>query len=190
MKKQMSQLGIWTILTLLMLGFFHKRSYGNIPVSSKNLSEFFFKIVSSSPSGFNISLNNQINSLFIRPEGKHSKTILMLVAYNEEVTKAVRRILQTNETPLIFSVSTLPSTEVFFDPTFLQFEQDDQIWQPNDKPDNYELFPLGKNAKFGGKLNDADIHQGVILLPEWFDINHPITIRYISYERMIFFLTK
>lgn len=182
----MSQFGMGMILlALLIMGFSHKWSYGKIPANSKNRPELMEHILSSCPVDLDISPENNIKSLFVRPKGKNSSAIIMLVAHNEEVTKIVREILQSNQTPLIFSVSTLPFTEGYFDPTLFQFVQEQTIWQPNAKLN--DVFPLGKNSKFGGELNDGEIHLGVILLPEWFDVTRPISLHYGNYSRSLKF---
>ena len=175
------------LLTLMILGFSHKGSYGSIPVKSKGLSEFFENFLSSHTTDLDHSIQNHIQSLFVRPEGKHSNAILILVAYNSEVTRVVREILHSNKTPLIFSVSALPSVEVDFDPALFQFEQNQKVWQPNADPNTFEILPLGKNTKFGGDLTDDEIHQGVILLPEWLDITRPMSIHYVNYKRLLIF---
>lgn len=186
MKKQMSQFGMGMILVaLLIMGFSHKRSYGKVPANSKNLPELMDNILSPHSVDLGISHQNKIRSLFVRPDGKNSLAIIMLVAHNEEVTNTVREILQSNQTPLIFSVSTLPFTEGYFDPTLFQFVQEQKVWRPSAELN--DVFPLGKNAKFGGELNDGEIHIGVILLPEWFDITRPISLRYGNYSRSVKF---
>lgn len=190
MKKQMSQRGMGIFLTLLMLGFSHKGIYGKVPVHLKSLPEIVKQLVSSEQSGIEISLKNQINSLFVRHAGNGPMAMIMLIAYDKEVTQAVQEILQSKQTPLIFSVSTLPFAKANFDPSLLQFEQDQHVWRTQSEPNIDVMFPLGKNVKFGGALRDSEIHQGVVLLPDWFDLRRPIIIRYLNNERLLTFLAN
>ncbi|MFQ5706296.1 MAG: hypothetical protein ACE5HO_02545 [bacterium] len=187
MRKQLSQLGMGIVLTLLLLGFSHKRTYGLIPVNSKGLSDFFAEFLTSQRADTDAVESKQINSLFVRPQKKESVAMLMLVAYDQEIVNSVREITQTKQTALIFSVSTLPYAEVHFEPSFLIFRQEGRSWHAGTKSSHGDVFPLGKNAKFGGLINDSDIHQGVILLPEWFDLSLPLTIQYLDYTRVISF---
>jgi hypothetical protein len=190
MRKQMSQKGMGILMTLLMLGFSYKGIYGKVPVNFKSLPEIVKQVVSPDQAGVRISTKNQINSLFVRPFGKGTTAMIMLIAHDKEVTEVVQEILQSKQTPLIFSVSTLPFTEADFDPSLLQFEQDQRMWQmqSEDNNDVTVMIPLGRDAKFGGALKDGEIHQGVVLLPDWFDLRKPITIRYLSNERLLTFL--
>lgn len=187
MKKQMSQIGIGILLALLSLGFFHRGTYGTIPAKNMSLSEYVCHFLSSEENHALISPPSQINSLFVPAQGRDSKSIFTLVACDKQMTAAVRKRAQTRQTPLIFSVSTLPGTQVEFDPGLFRFQQDGRIWQPSAGSLNHDIFPLGKDGKFGGILRDTDIHQGVILLPDWFDLDRLITIKYLSYTRDIHF---
>ncbi|MFQ6112503.1 MAG: hypothetical protein ACE5NG_00275 [bacterium] len=185
MRNFLGQIVMSIILAILCLA---QGLYGNVPVESDSLSRFV-NINPGSPQRIDIEilLKNQMRSLFIRPEGENSGLLLMLVFHNDEVTKEVQEILNSDQTPLIFSVSTLPFSEVYFEPSFFQFEQDGQVWQPGTHPGSHDIIALGENSKFGGLLHDDEIHQGVILLPEWIDINRPFTIRYAHYKKYLTF---
>ncbi len=188
MKKQMSQVGMGMILTLLMLGFSFKGIYGKVPVNFKRFPEMLRRVMSSTYTETEINLRNQINSLFVKRVGNGNTALIMLIAHDEAVTRAVQELLESKQTPLVFSVSTLPFARANFDPINLQFEQDEHLWQANSKTLNEVMFPLSKDGRFGGDLKDDDIHQGVVLLPEWFDLTRPITIRYLNNERLFTFL--
>lgn len=186
MKKQMSQLGMGICMALLLLGFSHKGTHGEIPVNPEKLSEKLSRTLHARDR-VKLPAKNAIHSLFVRPHGRGSRALLMLVAYDEHVHDAVRRIAQSEHTPLIFSVSTLPETTVLFEPRALIFEQEGRAWQPTDDEFAATVIPLGVEARFGGELIDSEIHQGVILLPAWFDIERPLTVRYNGYSRTVSF---
>ncbi|MFQ5823975.1 MAG: hypothetical protein ACE5JB_07970 [bacterium] len=190
MKKQMSQFGMGILSTLLILGFSQKGIFGKVPVNFKSLQEIVRHVVSSDRAGVEISLKNQISSLFVRHDGNGPMAMIMLIVHDKEVTQAVQKFMQSKRIPLIFSVSTLPHTEVNFDLSFFQFEQDQRLWQPKTESNSIEMFPLGKETKFGGTLKDSEIHQGIVLLPDWFDLSRPITIRYLNNERLLTFLAN
>ncbi|MFQ5864261.1 MAG: hypothetical protein ACE5IW_03430 [bacterium] len=189
MKKQMSQQGMGIFLTLLMLGFSYKWIYGEVPVNLKSLPEVVQQVVSSEQAGIQISSENQINSLFVRQVGNGPMAMIMLIAHDKEVTQIVQEILQSKQTPLIFSVSALPFTEANFDPSLFRFEQNHRVWPARSEPIDKVMFALS-GAKFGGALKDGEIHQGVVLLPEWFDLRQPITIRYLDNARLLTFLAN
>lgn len=121
---------------------------------------------------------DKITSFFVRDNDSNRIQLSMLVAYQAELTKAVREIVGQKVTPLVFSVSTLPSRMVSFDPTQLRFEQNGRQWTPMTGPHSPDVMPLEENGVFGGKVADGEVHQGVVLLPAWFNPHRPITLRY------------
>jgi hypothetical protein len=121
---------------------------------------------------------DKITSFFVRANDSKRIQLTMLVAYKAELSKAVRQIVGQNVTPLVFSVSTLPNRSVDFDPTLLRFEQRGRSWQPQLNEKVMDILPLDENEKFGGKVSDGEVHQGIVLLPAWFDPKAPITLRY------------
>jgi len=120
----------------------------------------------------------QITSFFIRANDSKRIQLSMLVTHQKEFTQAVRQILQEKVTPLLFSAATLPNRIVNFDPALLRFEQRGRIWQPNGLKNSLDVWPLEESGRFGGMINESQVHQGVVLLPGWFDPNAPITVRY------------
>ncbi|MDZ7268876.1 MAG: hypothetical protein ONB48_14170 [candidate division KSB1 bacterium] len=121
---------------------------------------------------------DKVTSFFVRDNDSNRIQLSMLVAYRAELTKAVREIIGQKVTPLVFSVSTLPNRIVSFDPAQLRFEQNGRQWAPTSGPKSAEILPLEENGVFGGKVTDGEVHQGVVLLPSWFDPQRPITLRY------------
>lgn len=128
---------------------------------------------------------SEIQSLFLKPDGGESNVLLMLIAYNKEFTHEVQRILQCSKQPIIFSVSTLPFNESYFDPSLLIFEQNEYRWHPDPSNNGNDIIPIGKNAEFRGPLQDGTILQGVILLPETFNLDQPVTILYKNFKKTI-----
>lgn len=122
--------------------------------------------------------SDHITSFFVRPNDSKRIQLSMLVNYRQEFTQAVRRLLNEKVTPLLFSVSTLPNRTAHFDPALLCFEQRGRIWQPSNANHSPDVWPWEEGKPFGGLVTDSQAHQGVILLPEWFDPQAPITLRY------------
>jgi hypothetical protein len=121
---------------------------------------------------------NKIISFFVRANDSKRIQLSILVTYKEEFTQAVRQLTGERVTPLLFSVSTLPNRTRYFDPALLRFEQRGRSWQPNPARNAIDIWPWEEGEVFGGVLSDTQVHQGVILLPEWFDPQAPITLRY------------
>ncbi|MFQ5602626.1 MAG: hypothetical protein ACE5HS_05105 [bacterium] len=186
MKKQLSHIGIGMILTLLMLGLSHKGSYGKVPVNINRLSQILQKGISSNLADLNSHNSPHINSLFVQNDGSGAVAMIVLVAYNGAFTKAFQQAGLSRQIPLIFSISSLPFQTANLNPALLRFEQGGKSWQPTDS-EKPTIFTLFKNGKFGGAIHDGDIHQGLVLLPEWFDIEQPITIRYLNNKREFHF---
>lgn len=126
----------------------------------------------------------QITPLFIRSTQKGDIDLTMLIAYDDRITTIAKQIMNTTITPLIFSVSTMPFMDINFQPELLTFEQNGKKWSPVANSENGALFPLDENIPFGGKLTETQPHQGVIMLPGWFDMNNPIEINYKSFRKV------
>lgn len=122
--------------------------------------------------------SDKITSFFVRDNDSNRIQLSMLVAYKPELAQSVRAIVRQRVTPLVFSISTLPNRIVSFDPGLLRFEQKGRIWKPETGKNSPDVMALEENGAFGGKIADGEIHQGVILLPAWFDPQVPITLRY------------
>jgi hypothetical protein len=121
---------------------------------------------------------DKITSFFVRANDSKRIQLSMLVAYKTDLAEAVRQLLGEKVTPLVFSVSTLPNRAVVFDPAKLRFEQRGRAWQPATDNQVADIVPLDDNAKFGGVVQDGEVHQGIVLLPAWIDPQQPITLRY------------
>jgi len=130
----------------------------------------------------------QITSFFIRANDSKRIQLSVLVTHKKEFTHAVRKLVQENVTPLLFSVSTLPNRTVNFDPALLRFEQRGRIWQPNGLKNSIDVWPLEEGGRFGGVITESQVHQGVVLLPEWFDPAAPITVRYGDFHYLARFV--
>jgi hypothetical protein len=126
----------------------------------------------------------QITPLFIRSTDKGDIDLTMLIAYDERIAQTARQIISNSVTPLIFSVSTMPFVSMRFQPEQLIFAQNGKKWSPSSLAGTNDMFPLDDNIPFGGPINDAQLHQGVILLPSWFDINKPIEINYNNFRKL------
>jgi len=122
--------------------------------------------------------SQKITSFFIKSAENQPVKLTMLIAFSEKITETVRQIVKHDVTPLICSVSSLPLESTEFRPDMLQFQQGQHVWSPVMNETSWDVFPLGRNAAFGGIIEDSQIHQGVILLPAWFDVNKPINVTY------------
>jgi hypothetical protein len=133
---------------------------------------------------------NKITSLFVRVNDSKRIQFSILITYKDEFTQAVRELIGEEVTPLLFSVSTLPTRTAHFDPALLRFEQRGRSWQPSPERNAIDIWPWEEGEAFGGTLTDAQVQQGVILLPEWFDPRAPITLRYGDFHYLARFVTK
>ncbi|MGH7457038.1 MAG: hypothetical protein ACRENG_37155 [bacterium] len=131
---------------------------------------------------------NKITSLFVRTNDSNRIQLSILITYKDEFTLAVRELVGEKVTPLLFSVSTLPNRTVHFDPALLRFEQRGRSWQPSPERNAIDIWPWEEGGPFGGTLTDAQVQQGVILLPEWFDPQAPITLRYGDFHYLARFI--
>lgn len=175
------------LMTSLLAGILFS---GPMPRENKsNLSDTFMRIRHTEKylTFEKKNVNNKITSLFIRPQGKATMEITMLIACSRNITNAAREILNKKITPLVFSVSTLPFVSTEFYPEDFSFIQDGRSWSPNKEEAKHDMFALGENGKFGGTVVDSQVHQGVILLPEWFDLTKQVTIKYGNFMRKTLF---
>jgi len=131
---------------------------------------------------------NKITSLFVRANDSRRIQFSILITYKDEFTKAVRELIGEEVTPLLFSISTLPTRTAHFDPALLHFEQRGRSWQPSPERNAIDIWPWEEGGAFGGELTDTQIHQGVILLPAWFDPQAPITLRYGDFHYLARFV--
>lgn len=132
----------------------------------------------------NMPGGTQITPLFIRSTDKGDIDLTMLIAYDERIAQIARQIISNSVTPLIFSVSTMPFVSMRFQPEQLIFSQNGKKWSPSTLAGTSDMFPLDDNIPFGGPINDAQLHQGVILLPAWFDLSKPIEINYNNFRKL------
>jgi len=128
--------------------------------------------------------DTKITSLFVRSSEKNSIDLTMLIAYDKNITKAAQTLTDERVTPLILSVSTMPFIETHFEPSDFSFEQEGIRWSPKKDENSFDMFPLGENGNFGGEINDAQLQQGVILLPGAFDVTRPIKITYKNFKKV------
>ncbi|MGH7601814.1 MAG: hypothetical protein ACREOI_36085, partial [bacterium] len=133
---------------------------------------------------------NKITSLFVRANESNRIQLSLLITYKDEFTQAVRELIGEEVTPLLFSVSTLPTRTAQFDPALLRFEQRGRSWQPRPERNAIDVWPWEEGGAFGGTVTDAQIHQGVILLPKWFDPQTPITMRYGDFHYLARFVEQ
>jgi hypothetical protein len=130
---------------------------------------------------------DKITSFFVRANDSKRIQLSMLVVYKAELAAAVQKMYGRKVTPLVFSVSTFPNRNIAFDPEKLRFEQRGRIWQPENNDAAVEVLPLDDNAKFGGVVNDGEVHQGIVLLPAWMNPQEPITLRYGDFHYLATF---
>jgi hypothetical protein len=133
---------------------------------------------------------NKITSLFVRANDSKRIQLSILIAYKDEFTQAVRELIGEEVTPLLFSVSTLPTRTAHFEPALLRFEQRGRSWQPSPERNAIDIWPWEEGGAFGGALTDAQVQQGVILLPAWFDPQAPITLRYGDFHYLARFVER
>jgi len=133
-----------------------------------------------------LTYETKVTSLFIRSSKENSIDLTMLIAYNEIITKTARTLTKNKVTPLIFSVSSMPFIETYFDPASVCFEQDGVRWFPKADESAFDMFPLGEDTDFGGIISDSELQQGVVLLPGIFDISKPIKISYKNFKKLVF----
>lgn len=172
---------------VVMIGLLFAAFYSAISAPKNELTMRFIKVLNiNSNSNFfeRIPGETQITPLFIRSSPKGHIDLTMLIAYDKRITNIAKEIINKAVTPLIFSVSTMPFVNDNFQPESLVFEQNGKKWSPNNHPDTIDMFPIEEDVPFGGPISDTQIHQGVIMLPTWFDINLPVEINYKSFRKI------
>jgi len=132
----------------------------------------------------NIPGDISIVPLFVRSSQKENIDLTMLIAYDQRISDLAKQIIKKTVFPLIFSVSTMPFVNDNFQPGSLVFEQNGKRWSPSNHPESIDMFPLDENIPFGGPISDTQLHQGVIMLPGWFDINQPLEINYKNFRKV------
>lgn len=161
--------------------------YSAISAPKNELAMRFIKVLNiNSKTNFfeRIPGETQITPLFIRSSQKGHIDLTMLIAYDQRISKLANEIIHKAVTPLIFSVSTMPFVNDNFEPESLVFEQNSKKWSPSNHPDTIDMFPIEDDVPFGGPISDTQIHQGVIMLPAWFDVNLPIEINYKNFRKV------
>lgn len=171
------------ILTLLMLGFSHKGTYGKVPVHFSRQLSSIKKALTSQLSDCQDHFRNHTYSLFINSNS--SASLVLLVSYDRGLASIVQELLGTKHVPLLLSVSTLPQETAYFDLALLEFEQDGRKWRPTCDQDSCDIVLLDERHEFGGSLHGNEIRKAVILLAHSFDITLPIKIRYGDRERVM-----
>lgn len=180
MNSQVSRLLQGLILALLiLLGFSHKGSYGEIPVSSKALAAFLKELTSTRVSPPDTRFGEPINSLFIRENG-----LIILIEHNQHVTHSLQQEMGTREIPLILCASVLPSITAQFDPGALFFKQKGREWRPTQLAD---MVVMGEHSNPIRYLSGEDASKMIIFLPAEFELSQPITVGYENYQRAIQF---
>ncbi|RMD96895.1 MAG: hypothetical protein D6814_10560 [Calditrichaeota bacterium] len=121
-----------------------------------------------------------ITAYIVRDKEKNTIKLTMLIAHNNALTRRIQNMVGRKVLPLIFSVSTVPGQAYYFNPSYLQFEQNGKTWRPDSSALDSLIIILEENGKFGGLVEGGQTHQAVVLLPSWFKINAPILVRYIE----------
>ncbi len=179
---KMQSLKVVIIMFLTFMVF-----YSAVSAPKNELTMRFIKVlnINSQSNIFErIPGETQITPLFIRSSQRGHIDLTMLIAYDQRITNLAKQIINKSVTPLIFSVSTMPFVNDNFVPESLVFEQNGKKWSPSNHPDTIDMFPIDDNVPFGGPISDTQIHQGVIMLPAWFDMNQPIEINYKNFRKM------
>ena len=130
-----------------------------------------------------------ITAYIVRDAETNAISLTMLIAHNSKLAHRIEKMVKRDVLPLTFSVSTLPGSSTYFDPTKLQFEQDGKTWSPDSSALDSVIVILQANGKFGGLIDGGETQQAVILLPNWFNIDAPLFVRYTG-EDPGFHLTK
>ena len=161
--------------------------YSAISAPKNELTMRFIKVLNiNSKTNFfqRVPGETQITPLFIRSSEKGHIDLTMLIAHDQQITRLAKEIISKAVTPLIFSVSTMPFVTDNFEPESLSFEQNGKKWSPSNHPDTIDMFPIENEVPFGGSISDTQIHKGVIMLPNWFNINLPIEINYKNFRKV------
>ena len=180
MKLKLIKSNIW--ICILLLSFSTSFSAPKNELTMRFLKALNIK--SNSKITKSLPGDTQITPLFIRSEKKGKIDLTMLIACDNRLSKQAQHIIKKAITPLIFSVSTMPFIEMDFHPDWLIFEQNGKKWSPNNYPESIDMFPLDENVPFGGQITETQLHQGVIMLPGWFDVYQPIKINYKNFRKV------
>ncbi len=121
-----------------------------------------------------------ITAYIVRDEERNTIKLTMLIGQNNTLTQRIRKMVGRQVLPLIFSVSTVPGHSYYFNPLFLEFEQNGKTWRPDSSSLDSIIIILEENGKFGGLIKGGQTHQAVVLLPEWFKLDSPIYVRYVE----------
>jgi len=178
MNNQQGRLLQGLVLALLILGFSHKGSYGEIPVSSKDLVSYLKQLTSSAPFHSAQSFGEPIHSLFVR------KGLIILIEHNQYLSETLHRKMSATETPLIVCASVLPANTVRFEPKALIFRQGEHIWHPAHGRD---IVLLDEGFDLERPLTGENTCRVMVLLPPEFDLSEPIHVGYGSSRRAIQF---
>jgi len=135
--------------------------------------------VSEQKSGRQIKKDG-ITAYIVRDDAMNSISLTMLIAHNSKLAHRIEKMVQRDVLPLTFSISTLPGSSTYFDPTKLQFEQDGKTWSPDSSALDSVVVILQAGGKFGGLIHGGETQQAVILLPDWFNIDAPLAVRYFG----------
>ena len=119
-----------------------------------------------------------ITAYIVRDAETNSISLTMLIAHNSKLAHRIEKMVKRDVLPLTFSVSTLPGTSTYFDPTALVFEQEGKTWSPDSSALDSCVVILQARGKFGGLIRGGETQQAVILLPSWFNIDAPLYVRY------------
>ncbi len=178
---------IKTVMMCACLSFIFFSSVYSAP--KNELTERFLKVLDLNTDSSvykKLPGKTQVTPLFIRSNTEGKLDLTMLIAYDKRIVSVANQIINKPVTPLVFSVSTMPFVEVNFHPEWLIFEQDGKRWSPQNSPESIDMFPLDERTPFGGKITETQVHQGVILLPGWFDMTKQIKINYKNFRKMCF----
>ncbi len=131
-----------------------------------------------------------VTAYIVRQDSSKSISLTMLIAHKTTFTQRVQDVLGRKVVPLVFSVSTLPHQAAWFEPSRLSFAQGGKTWQPDSTRLDDAVIFIGEDTRFGGMITSGEIHQAVILLPEWFDVTRPIYVTYHKPAQARIILTK
>lgn len=121
---------------------------------------------------------DSIVTYIVRDQEKDEINLTMLIAHNSALDARIQKLSGQKLLPIVFSVSTVPHHSYYFNPLALVFEQGGKKWRLDSLTVGSQIIQLEADGKFGGMVHPGEIHQAVILLPEWFRIDEPIYVQY------------
>lgn len=133
---------------------------------------------------------DSIITYIVRDREKSEINLTMLIAHNSALESRIDKLTGQGLLPIVFSVSTVPHRSYVFDPTALIFEQHGKEWHLDTLTVEAHTIQLEATGKFGGLVKPGEIHQAVVLLPEWFNIEKPIKVHYDPNREARFKLTE